>query len=147
MARGLVSDQAPCAEQASRVKAAGAAPEPLNPAISRPSSTRQKASPPTPLDMGCTSPSTASEARAASIAVPPSPSAQRAASTANGLEVATMAPRAHDGDPIATGRYFPCHGDRGGPVRGEPQHAAGAGALDTHRPGRRHVLAAGAEPT
>ena len=98
--RGLRSFQTPGWRQASSVSARGAAPEPLKPATWRPSSTRQNRSPPTPVDIGCTTPRTASDASAASIAVPPSARAHSAASTARGLDVATIAPLPHDGEPI-----------------------------------------------
>ena len=66
------------------------------------SATSANASPPMPLDCGCTTPSTASAATAASTALPPSPSAQSAASTASRFDVATIADRAQAGDVVDT---------------------------------------------
>ncbi len=80
----------------------GVAPAGAGPAASRPLSspsrqTSANASPPTPVDIGSVTHSTAAAASAASAALPPRSSARSPARVASGWLVATMASAATDG--------------------------------------------------
>ena len=86
------SEAMPCPSNQSMLAAAGARPEPLS-ATTRPSPAgayRQKQSPPIPVECGSITPSTATAATAASMALPPARSTSSAVSVAAGMEVAAM---------------------------------------------------------
>src|SRR6476661_6692288 len=78
-----------CRRTSSRVRPAGARPDPLMPEREVPSQTRANASEPMPLDVGSTTVRAIAVAIAASTALPPSSSIFRPACTARGWLVAT----------------------------------------------------------
>ena len=134
---------------ASGSAAAGARPLALRPVSSPSRHTSAKQSPPTPVDIGSTTHSTAAAASAASTALPPRSSARRPACVASGWLVATMPRAATALERAGNGRAL----DQIHVTSSRPSKPSGSGVptdelsatLTTPRPSSAHLSRIGRE--